>query len=34
MELQRLGYIWQYTRESQDTYTGKKEKRFGNYNGK
>ena len=29
MELQRLGYIWQYTRESQDTYTGKKEKRFG-----
>ena len=29
MELQRLGYPKQYTRESQDTYTGKTEKRFG-----
>ena len=29
MELQRLGYIKQYTREAQDTYTGKTEKRFG-----
>jgi phage terminase large subunit len=29
MELQRLGYIWQYVREAQDTYTGKTEKRFG-----
>lgn len=29
MELQRLGYIWQYTREAVDTYTGKTEKRFG-----
>ena len=29
MELQRLGYVWQYTRETQDTYTGKREKRFG-----
>ena len=29
MELQRLGYINQYTRESIDTYTGKTEKRFG-----
>lgn len=29
MELQRLGYINQYTREAQDTYTGKTEKRFG-----
>lgn len=29
MELQRLGYLNQYTREAQDTYTGKKEKRFG-----
>jgi phage terminase large subunit len=28
-ELQRLGYIKQYTRETQDTYTGKTEKRFG-----
>ena len=28
-ELQRLGYINQYTREVQDTYTGKTEKRFG-----
>ena len=28
-ELQRLGYIKQYTREAQDTYTGKTEKRFG-----
>ena len=29
MELQRLGYINQYVRETQDTYTGKTEKRFG-----
>ena len=29
MELQRLGYIKQYTREAIDTYTGKTEKRFG-----
>ena len=29
MELQRLGYSNQYTREAQDTYTGKTEKRFG-----
>ncbi len=29
MELQRLGYLHQYTREAQDTYTGKTEKRFG-----
>lgn len=29
MELQRLGYIWQYAREAQDTYTGKTEKRYG-----
>lgn len=29
MELQRLGYLNQYTREAQDTYTGKTEKRFG-----
>ena len=29
MELQRLGYPCQYTREAQDTYTGKTEKRFG-----
>ena len=29
MELQRLGYTKQYTREAQDTYTGKTEKRFG-----
>ena len=29
MELQRLGYPYQYTREVQDTYTGKTEKRFG-----
>jgi phage terminase large subunit len=28
-ELQRLGYVKQYTREAQDTYTGKTEKRFG-----
>ena len=28
-ELQRLGYLNQYTREAQDTYTGKTEKRFG-----
>ena len=28
-ELQRLGYPRQYTREAQDTYTGKTEKRFG-----
>ena len=28
-ELQRLGYIKQYVRLSQDTYTGKTEKRFG-----
>ena len=28
-ELQRLGYINQYTREAVDTYTGKTEKRFG-----
>lgn len=29
MELQRLGYIDQYVREAQDTYTGRTEKRFG-----
>lgn len=29
MELQRLGYMKQYTRTAQDTYTGKTEKRFG-----
>lgn len=29
MELQRLGYPYQYAREAQDTYTGKTEKRFG-----
>ena len=29
MELQRLGYPKQYTREAQDTYTCKTEKRFG-----
>jgi hypothetical protein len=29
MELQRLGYLNQYVREVQDTYTGKTEKRFG-----
>lgn len=29
MELQRLGYPKQYSREAQDTYTGKVEKRFG-----
>lgn len=29
MELERLGYDNQYVREAQDTYTGKKEKRFG-----
>lgn len=29
MELQRLGYMRQYVRETQDTYTGKTEKRFG-----
>jgi phage terminase large subunit len=29
MELQRLGYMKQYAREAQDTYTGKTEKRFG-----
>ena len=29
MELQRLGYIKQYTREAVDTYTGRTEKRFG-----
>ncbi len=28
-ELQRLGYPKQYTRETQDTYTGKTEKRYG-----
>lgn len=28
-ELQRLGYMNQYTREAVDTYTGKTEKRFG-----
>ena len=28
-ELQRLGYFKQYTREAQDTYTGKVEKRYG-----
>jgi len=28
-ELQRLGYPKQYTREAQDTYTGKVEKRYG-----
>ena len=29
MELQRLGYYNQYTREAVDTYTGKTEKRYG-----
>ena len=29
MELQRIGYLNQYVREAQDTYTGKTEKRFG-----
>lgn len=29
MELQRLGYLNQYVREAQDTYTGRTEKRFG-----
>ena len=29
MELQRLGYTKQYTREAADTYTGKTEKRYG-----
>lgn len=29
MELQRIGYLNQYTREAQDTYTGRTEKRFG-----
>lgn len=29
MELQRLGYTKQYTREAQDTYTGRTEKRYG-----
>lgn len=29
MELQRLGYTNQYVRETQDTYTGKTENRFG-----
>ena len=29
MELQRLGYPFQYAREAIDTYTGKREKRFG-----
>ena len=29
MELQRLGYMNQYVRTTQDTYTGKTEKRFG-----
>ena len=29
MELQRLGYTKQYTREAVDTYTGRTEKRFG-----
>ena len=29
MELQRLGYMNQYARVAQDTYTGKTEKRFG-----
>lgn len=29
MELQRLGYMNQYVREVQDSYTGKTEKRFG-----
>ncbi len=29
MELQRLGYMNQYVREQQDTYTGRTEKRFG-----
>lgn len=29
MELQRLGYVKQYVREAQDTYTGKTEKRYG-----
>jgi phage terminase large subunit len=28
-ELQRLGYMKQYVREAQDTYTGKTEKRYG-----
>ena len=28
-ELQRIGYMKQYVREAQDTYTGKTEKRFG-----
>lgn len=28
-ELQRMGYINQYVREAQDTYTGRTEKRFG-----
>lgn len=29
MELKRLGYMKQYVREAQDTYTGKTEKRYG-----
>ena len=29
MELQRIGYVNQYVREVQDTYTGRTEKRFG-----
>lgn len=29
MELQRLGYMNQYVREAQDTYTGRMEKKFG-----
>lgn len=29
MELQRLGYLKQYSRAAQDTYTGKTEKRYG-----
>jgi phage terminase large subunit len=29
MELQRLGYTKQYSREAQDKYTGKVEKRYG-----
>lgn len=29
MELQRLGYVKQYVRVAQDTYTGKTEKRYG-----
>ena len=29
LELQRLGYMKQYVREAQDTYTGKTEKRYG-----